>query len=158
MEFCRPHMHENHLKPHLQCGTDPRMIRPHTRPFRTHRTAEGNHRRSRTDFSWRNIGFRASALSQKRQFVRDFLQHTISALFFINSGLQFQSNLKIAGSQIPLFPFFLLIQNLLTHNMSSQELLANNLSIPLRHFSLFSVRRGTAHTFSHCVAGVKPLY
>ena len=34
MEFCRPHMHEKHLKPHLQCGTDPRMIRPwsdHTR-------------------------------------------------------------------------------------------------------------------------------
>ena len=34
MEFCRPHMHEKHLKPHLQCGTDPRMIRDrsdHTR-------------------------------------------------------------------------------------------------------------------------------
>ena len=34
MEFCRPHMHEKHLKPHLQYGTDPRMIRPwsdHTR-------------------------------------------------------------------------------------------------------------------------------
>ena len=28
MEFCRPHMHEKQLKPHLQCGTDPRMIRP----------------------------------------------------------------------------------------------------------------------------------
>ena len=28
MEFCRPHMHEKHLKPHLQCGTDPTMIRP----------------------------------------------------------------------------------------------------------------------------------
>ena len=28
MEFCRPHMHEKHLKPHLQCGTDPSMIRP----------------------------------------------------------------------------------------------------------------------------------
>ena len=28
MEFCRPHMYEKHLKPHLQCGTDPRMIRP----------------------------------------------------------------------------------------------------------------------------------
>ena len=27
MEFCRPHMHEKHLTPHLQCGTDPRMIR-----------------------------------------------------------------------------------------------------------------------------------
>ena len=34
MEFCRPHMHEKHLKPHLQCGTDPRPIRAwsdHTR-------------------------------------------------------------------------------------------------------------------------------
>ena len=28
MEFCRLHMHETQLKPHLQCGTDPRMIRP----------------------------------------------------------------------------------------------------------------------------------
>ena len=27
MEFCRPHMHEKHLTPHLQCGTDPNMIR-----------------------------------------------------------------------------------------------------------------------------------
>ena len=34
MEFCRPHMHEKQLKTHLQCGTDPRPIRPwsdHTR-------------------------------------------------------------------------------------------------------------------------------
>ena len=28
MEFCRPHMHETQVKPHLQCGTDPTMIRP----------------------------------------------------------------------------------------------------------------------------------
>ena len=28
MEFCRPHMHEKQVKPHLQCGTDPNMIRP----------------------------------------------------------------------------------------------------------------------------------
>ena len=27
MEFCRPQMHEKDLKPHLQCGTDPNMIR-----------------------------------------------------------------------------------------------------------------------------------
>ena len=34
MEFCRPHMHETQVKPHLQCGSDPTMIRPwsdHTR-------------------------------------------------------------------------------------------------------------------------------
>ena len=73
MEFCRPHMHEKHLTPHLQCGTDPSMIRtyptmirPHTRPSRTRRTAEVDHRGSGTDFVWKNIGFRASAISQKR--------------------------------------------------------------------------------------------
>ena len=27
MKFCRPHMDETELKPHLQCGTDPRPIR-----------------------------------------------------------------------------------------------------------------------------------
>ena len=46
--------------------TDPPMIRPHTRPSRTRRTAEVDHRRSGTDFVWKNIGFRASAISQKR--------------------------------------------------------------------------------------------
>ena len=76
MEFCRPHMHEKQLKPHLQCGTDPRMIRPHTRPSRNRRTAEVDHRGSGTDFVWKNIGFRASALS-KTHFVRDFLQNSI---------------------------------------------------------------------------------
>ena len=45
--------------------TDPRMIRPHTRPSRTRRTAEVDHRGSGTDFVWKNIGFRASAISQK---------------------------------------------------------------------------------------------
>ena len=52
------------------------MIRPHTRPSRTRRTAEVDHRRSGTDFVWKNIGFRASALS-KTHFVRDFLQNSI---------------------------------------------------------------------------------
>ena len=42
------------------------MIRPHTRPSRTRRTAEVDHRRSGTDFVWKNTGFRASAISQKR--------------------------------------------------------------------------------------------
>ena len=66
-------MHEKLLTPHLQCGTDPtisahdpNMIRPHTRPSRTRRTAEVDHRRSGTDFVWKNIGFRAFAISQKR--------------------------------------------------------------------------------------------
>ena len=77
-------MHEKQLKPHLQCGTDPRMIRewsehirPHTRPSRNRRTAEVDHRGSGTDFVWKYIGFRASAISQKTHFVRDFLQNSI---------------------------------------------------------------------------------
>ena len=45
---------------------DPTMIRPHTRPSRTRRTAEVDHRGSGTNFVWKNIGFRASAISQKR--------------------------------------------------------------------------------------------
>ena len=44
----------------------PPMIRPHTRPSRNRRTAEVDHRGSETDFVWKNIGFRASAISQKR--------------------------------------------------------------------------------------------
>ena len=66
MEFCRPHMHEKHWKPHFQCGTDPtmvrewsehgpRMIRPHTRPSRTRRTAQVDHRRSGTHFVWKDF-------------------------------------------------------------------------------------------------------
>ena len=46
--------------------TYPPMIRPHTRPSRNRRTAEVDHRGSETDFVWKNIGFRASAISQKR--------------------------------------------------------------------------------------------
>ena len=42
------------------------MIRPHTRPSRNRRTAEVDHRGSGTDFVWKNIGFRADAISQKR--------------------------------------------------------------------------------------------
>ena len=45
---------------------DPRPIRPHTRTSRNRRTAEVDHRGSGTDFVWKNIGFRASAISQKR--------------------------------------------------------------------------------------------
>ena len=45
---------------------DPPMIRPHTRPSRNRRTAEVDHRGSGTDFVWKNIWFRASAISQKR--------------------------------------------------------------------------------------------
>ena len=45
---------------------DPRPIRPHTRPSRNRRTTEVDHRGSGTDFVWKNIGFHASAICQKR--------------------------------------------------------------------------------------------
>ena len=69
MEFCRPHIDETQLKPHLQCGTDPRPIRPwsdHTRDRLAPVAPQVDHRGSGTDFVWKNIGFRASAISQKR--------------------------------------------------------------------------------------------
>ena len=69
MEFCRPHVHETQVKPHFtmrnRSDHDPSMIRPHTRPSRNRRTAEVDHRGSGTDFVWKNIGFHASAISQK---------------------------------------------------------------------------------------------
>ena len=49
-----------------QSETNPPMIRPHTRPSRNRRTAEVDHRGSGTHFVWKNISFRASAISQKR--------------------------------------------------------------------------------------------
>ena len=45
MEFCRPHMHEKQLKPHLQCGTDPTMIRPRSH---TWTVSQPSHRRGRS--------------------------------------------------------------------------------------------------------------
>ena len=59
---------------------DPNMIRPHTRPSRNRRTAEVDHRGSGTDFVWKNIGFRASALP-KTHFVRDLLHDKFKLMF-----------------------------------------------------------------------------
>ena len=81
---------------------DPPMIRPHTRPSRNRRTAEVDHRGSGTDFVWKNIGFRASALS-KTHFVRDFLQNSIgnsststtcNAICIAGTILQLQSTME----------------------------------------------------------------
>ena len=71
MEFCRPHTHarktvDTPFTMRNRSENDPRMIRPHTRPSRTRRTAEVDHRHSGTHFVRKNIGFRASAISQKR--------------------------------------------------------------------------------------------
>ena len=56
---------------------DPRPFRPHTRPSRTRRIAEVDHRRSGTDFVWKNIKISCICYLSKTHFVRDFLQNSI---------------------------------------------------------------------------------
>ena len=56
---------------------DPRPIRPHTRPSRTRRTAEVDHRRSGTHFVWKKHRVSCICDLSKTHFVRDFLQNSI---------------------------------------------------------------------------------
>ena len=84
MEFCRPHMHEKHLKPHLQCGTDPTMIRPWSENDpTTHETvSHPSHRRGRSSTFEDGLCIEKHRVScicylSKTHFVRDFLQNSI---------------------------------------------------------------------------------
>ena len=84
MEFCRPHMHEKHLKPHLQCGTDPSMIRPWSEHDpTTHETvSQPSHRRGRSSRFGDGLCMEKHRVScicylSKTHFVRDFLQNSI---------------------------------------------------------------------------------
>ena len=86
MEFCRPHMHEKQLKPHLQCGTDPSMIRPwseHETVPTTHETvSHPSHRRGRSSTFGDGLCMEKHRVScicylSKTHFVQDFLQNSI---------------------------------------------------------------------------------
>ena len=84
MEFCRPHMHEKQVTPHLQCGTDPRMIRPWSEHDpTTHETvSQPSHRRGRSSRFGDGLCMEKHRLScicylSKTHFVRDFLQNSI---------------------------------------------------------------------------------
>ena len=84
MEFCRPHMHEKQLKPHLQCGTDPTMIRGWSEDDpTTHETvSHPSHRRSRSSRFGDALCIEKHRVScicylSKTHFVRDFLQNSI---------------------------------------------------------------------------------
>ena len=84
MEFCRPHMHEKQLKPHLQCGTDPSMIRPWSEHDpTTHETvSHPSHRRGRSSRFGDGLCIEKHKVScicylSKTHFVRDFLQNSI---------------------------------------------------------------------------------
>ena len=84
MEFCRPHMHEKQLTPHLQCGTDPRMIRDRSdHDPTTHETvSHPSHSRGRSSTFGDALCLEKHRVScicylSKTRFVRDFLQNSI---------------------------------------------------------------------------------
>ena len=84
MEFCRPHMHEKQLTPHLQCGTDPNMIRTWSENDpTTHETvSHPSHRRGRSSRFGDGLCMEKHRVScicylSKTHFVRDFLQNSI---------------------------------------------------------------------------------
>ena len=84
MEFCRPHMHEKQLTPHLQCGTDPNMIRDRSdHDPTTHETvSHPSHRRGRSSRFGDALCMEKHRVScicylSKTHFVRDFLQNSI---------------------------------------------------------------------------------
>ena len=84
MEFCRPQMHETQVKPHLQCGTDPSMIRPWSEndPTTPETVSHPSHRRGRSSTFEDGLCMEKHRLScicylSKTHFVRDFLQNSI---------------------------------------------------------------------------------
>ena len=84
MEFCRPHIDETQLKPHLQCGTDPRPIRDQSEDDpTTHETvSHPSHRRGRSSRFGDGLCMEKHRVScicylSKTHFVRDFLQNSI---------------------------------------------------------------------------------
>ena len=77
-------MHEKHLKPHLQCGTDPTMIRTWSEHDpTTHETvSQPSHRRGRSSRFGDGLCMEKHRLScicylSKTHFVRDFHQNSI---------------------------------------------------------------------------------
>ena len=77
-------MHETQVKPHLQCGTDPPMIRPWSEHDpTTHETvSQPSHRRGRSSrfgdgFCMEKHRVSCICYLSKKHFVRDFLQNSI---------------------------------------------------------------------------------
>ena len=77
-------MHETQVKPHLQCGTDPPMIRPWSEHDpTTHETvSQPSHRRGRSSrfgdgFCMEKHRVSCICYLSKTHFVRDFLQNSI---------------------------------------------------------------------------------
>ena len=110
MEFCRPHMHEKQVKPHVQCGTDPTMIRTWSaHDPTTHETvSQPSHRRGRSSRFGDGLCMEKHRVScicylSKTHFVRDFLQNSIgnsststtcNAICIAGTILQLQSTME----------------------------------------------------------------
>ena len=105
-EFCRPHMHEKQLKPHLQCGTDPSMIRDRSEHDpTTHETvSQPSHRRGRSSRFGDGLCMEKHRVScirylSKTHDVRDFLQNSIGN----SSSTSTTCNAIYSEGTIPLF-------------------------------------------------------
>ena len=109
MEFCRPHMHGKQVKPHLQCGTDPTMIRTWSaHDPTTHETvSQPSHRRGRSSRFGDGLCMEKHRVScicylSKTHFGRDFLQNSIgnststtcNAICIAGTILQLQSTME----------------------------------------------------------------
>ena len=117
MEFCRPHMHEKQVKPHLQCGTDPTMIRPWSaHDPTTHETvSQPSHRRGRSSRFGDGLCMEKHRVScicylSKTHFVRDFLQNSIgnsststtcNAILTLSLTNSFPDILKVTINSVP---------------------------------------------------------
>ena len=117
MEFCRPHMHEKQLQPHLQCGTDPNMIRPWSaHDPTTHETvSHPSHRRGRSSRFGDGLCMEKDRVScicylSKTHFVRDFLQNSIgnsststtcNAILTLSLTNSFPDSLKVTINSFP---------------------------------------------------------
>ena len=116
MEFCRPQMHETQVKPHLQCGTDPSMIRTWSEHDpTTHETvSQPSHRRGRSSRFGDGFCMEKHRVSyicylSKTHFVRDFLQKSIgntststtcNPIYIAGTTLQLQITMEFCRPQI----------------------------------------------------------
>ena len=117
MEFCRPHMHEKQVKPHLQYGTDPTMIRTWSaHDPTTHETvSQPSHRRGRSSRFGDGLCMGKHRVScicylSKTHFVRDFLQNSIgnsststtcNAILTVSLTNSFPDILKVTINSVP---------------------------------------------------------
>ena len=159
MEFCRPHMHEKHLTPHLQCGTDPRMIRAWSaHDPTTHETvSQPSHRRGRSSRFGNGLCMEKHRIScicylSKTHFVRDFLQNSIG-----NSSTSTTCNaIYIAGSILQLEITMQFHRQLIRqHHLQSHLHCGNNPAVA-NHNGICRPHMHEKHLTPHLQCGTDP--